>query len=205
MRLAFALASLALVAGCGDSAITNGKDMAMPDFAMALPDLSTLPDFAMAKDLTAPPIDSAGLQCGNATCAANQLCCYQQIPDAGISAMCASSCPDGGIATTCDGPEDCMPNAKYCCAKIDIGPGNPPNCPVNSASANCAASCPATFLLMCPAMDQVRLCHQTADCADDPNNGNCCTYSPPGGASVEFCASAFVAAGIKMAGGTCTP
>ncbi|MBI2393320.1 MAG: hypothetical protein HYV09_27295 [Deltaproteobacteria bacterium] len=92
---------------------------------------------------------------------------------------------------TCRGPADCPFDKKYCCAKIQLGPGTPPSCPMTTASTSCQSSCPTNIPFSCPANGMMKLCKVRSDCADDSSNPNCCRITASGSNAV-FCVSDIV-------------
>src|SRR5438046_2873443 len=68
------------------------------------------------------------------------VCCVT-FGGAGTMESCGSSCPDGGATVGCNGPENCTAAAQYCCGTINVGPGTPPNCPVESVETKCTTKC----------------------------------------------------------------
>ncbi len=139
-----------------------------------------------AKDSGAA-VDGAGVVCGTGgTCAIGDVCCGMRT-DGGGTLSCVASCPHGGFVVSCDGPEDCTSGAEnYCCATFKIGAGTPPSCPAESISAACTTTCTTSLQLACPSTSTVRLCHESADCADDPAHNRCCLFSQ-GGQRATFC------------------
>lgn len=113
-------------------------------------------------------------------------------PDAAADA--APEVGDGGPGPTeagtfsCREPGDCTASQPYCCAKIQLGPGTPPSCPMTTASTSCESSCPTNIPFSCPANGTLKLCKVKSDCADDTSNPNCCRMSASGSSAV-FCVS----------------
>jgi hypothetical protein len=96
--------------------------------------------------------------------------------------------PQDAIALTCQSPADCADGGPtICCGSLVAGAGNPPNCPINSLTSACAASCTTSIKLTCNATSTVRACAQNADCTE-ASYGKCCTFSD-GVNTATFCAS----------------
>ena len=139
-----------------------------------------------------------GVVCGAAACTGSDVCCAI-VSDGGATPSCLASCP-AGTAIACDGPEDCTNGAaKYCCGTLQTSAGTPPSCPILGVSTECRATCTTNIALQCPGTTTLRQCHKTADCADDPQNDKCCTFTS-GGQSSTFCTSALAA---STGGGQC--
>jgi hypothetical protein len=144
--------------GAGPSDLRAGEDMIMSM------DLGVPEDLAMRADMSVPP---------------------DLEKPADMSAPPDLGRPD--MATTCSGPLDCTLTKPYCCGKLEIGAGVPPNCPIKSVSIACEASCAGRIPLACPGMGQTRLCKAAADCASDPGTyKHCCQFSA-GTVMVNLC------------------
>jgi hypothetical protein len=93
--------------------------------------------------------------------------------------------PDMG---PCTGPEGCPQNAPVCCADVAIGPGNIPNCPIQSVTPMCVNACATNLPIQCPYNARAALCHVAADCTDG-NYPYCCLFKN-GGTPITACVSA---------------
>jgi hypothetical protein len=115
MKLAFALAGLVTVAGCGTSALPPSTS----DLLGASPvDAARSPDDGGASDLAASPPDAAfavGVPCGGPICdtTTGLVCC-----EVGTVACMPPPCGAGIQTDGCDGPEDCSGGAR-CCLFVD--------------------------------------------------------------------------------------
>jgi hypothetical protein len=154
------------------------SDTAPPDDAKA----EQLAD-QIGPDITVLDVSTEGILCGQSVCSGSDQCCAEV--DGGTTyTQCMPSCPDGGVSLSCDGPEDCVGKGLFCCAKLHVGYGSAPNCPIESAVASCTAACDTDVPMNCPDDGQVRLCHLSADCDNDMPY--CCVFQQ-GGAGVTFC------------------
>lgn len=110
-----------------------------------------------------PPDANIGVVCGNATCAANQVCCETAGGIGGGNPQfdCADKCDKGQGTFACDGPEDC-PGQECCFSRTD---------------SSCAASC---------GIGEQQACRTDADCPGGVDS--CCPTQYP---NVELCGICF--------------
>ncbi|MBK6697919.1 MAG: hypothetical protein IPG50_37880 [Myxococcales bacterium] len=172
-----------------------GSDSSVGDAAVPLPDSTTPP----ASDGAVLPDGASAVGCPANPCGPGNVCCYvKQSPTSG-DFVCQPTCPTDPV--DCAGPQQCGTAAPLCCARVGFGPGSLPNCPIEAVVTKCAASCTTNFALSCNVNNTMRLCHEKADCASDPQNKNCCTYIGTGVSSI-VCVSDLIR---DVAGLLCVP
>lgn len=131
-------------------------------------------------------------------CPGTDVCCYVKEGFQNGDWRCQASCPGG--ATNCVGPQQCAAG-QLCCGTVTFGNGSIPNCDIDAIASSCTTSCTTNLGLSCNVTNTLRLCHQNADCATDPQNKNCCTYNGSG-VSAIVCVSDLVR---DVAGLNCLP
>jgi hypothetical protein len=97
-------------------------------------------------------------------------------------------------------PSDCP--GQVCCTEVPLTGGSPPNCTNGTVTSSCkpASACPTKLGgFTCSGTEQLPLCTTKADCASDPGNNLCCTFTQDGGGTLSFCGNSLVTLG----GGTC--
>jgi len=115
-------------------------------------------------------------------------------PDSGLPDVVIS--PDA-VSLTCQSPSDCGGGSTpICCATLSAGAGTPPNCPIDSLTSSCKATCTTSMNFSCNSISTVRGCAQSSDCPE-PTYGKCCTFTDANNNTATFCTSA----GIAAAGG----
>lgn len=132
-------------------------------------------------------------------CPGTDVCCYVKEGAQDGTWKCQPTCPGG--ATSCVGPQQCPSGNPLCCGTVTFGGGSVPNCDINAIASTCSASCTTNLGLSCNVTNTLRLCHQNADCASDPQNKNCCTYLGAG-VSAIVCVSDLIR---DVAGLSCLP
>jgi hypothetical protein len=111
-------------------------------------------------------------------CTAGSVCCYVSQSATSGDFVCQGSCPDNR-PVECVGPQQCGSGA-VCCGTVRFGSGSVPNCPIDALSSQCVDKCQPNWGLSCNVTNTMRLCHEKADCASDPEHPNCCTYNGSG-------------------------
>jgi hypothetical protein len=192
--------------GACDNPVRNDAppDLAVPDLAMAPPDMTVVPDFS-------------GILCGTALCkTVTEVCCVTPT-GSGYAEACTAhdSCPAGSNPLACDGPEDCPVAPGGCCVTISGSGSIDAGATSGQGSASCVMAC-----TLSGAVDskgnfsaQTRLCHSKADCnglmgtitlpvfgSSTSAFDSCCTQSQAG--PYTFCAPASV---NGVYGVTCPP
>ncbi len=142
----------------------------------------------------APPVDSGGplydFGCGGPmACQLSDVCCASTGSMVTFACVAQASCP-AADKISCDGPDECVgTNTPICCGvETTNGSGNYPQCNPATLGTSCttAANCPTHLGTSCTDTTTVVLCHVMSDCAGDPTNNQCCTFTS-GGASLTFC------------------
>ena len=182
---------LALASGCGGPS-GGAADLAVPDVAVAPPDLLPPPDLFQY-----PVLDLAGARvaCGVATCAPGQECCVPLSikSDAGLG--CAVACGADQFGEACTGPSDC--GGYPCCFTVSQGAHG-----AVSIGDNLCSRLPTDCR---PAIDTLngvlvtRRCDTNADCtayAPDTTVDKCCSITAPQG-TLKLCGNATLAALLK--------
>jgi hypothetical protein len=77
----------------------------------------------------------------NTTCAAGEVCCYNEMPGVPDSCAAPGQCGSSYVELSCSGPDDCP--GQVCCA-MGMYVGNPPNQEFMYSSISCKATCPYT-------------------------------------------------------------
>jgi hypothetical protein len=138
---------------------------------------------------------------GNTACSLDKICCTNPGPPVSFSCVPMASCPMAD-QITCDGPDECGGATPVCCGKdVPNGTGTFPQCNPASVSTLCssAAACQTNLPQSCNETATVVICHVKADCAADPTNNKCCTFTS-NGAELTFCIDGTTAA---LGGATC--
>ena len=115
------------------------------------------------------------IECGSQTCAAPNLCCWDQD---GESGSCSLNCSNGDITFPCDGSDDCAAG-DVCCFENNFG---------DSTACQLAANCESN--------DEWALC--------DPNDGEPCSLPNRECVSEDRVAGQFVAASVPSGTYLCT-
>jgi hypothetical protein len=203
------LAGAGLAAGCGDAnlieippdgggdtvdATTTGPDGAAPP-SDRRPD--SPPDDRPPPTPPPPPVDAglrspdASIACGASgqTCGGGQVCCVALDGGTTPSFSCKDSC-GSAPSIGCDGPEDCA--GSVCCAKISVGAGSAPACPIEKAQSSCETTCTSSIPRGCPGNATLHSCRTKSDCTTEPRFNQCCRFATPLG-PVSVCADLLLA------------
>jgi hypothetical protein len=190
---------LLAAAACGDTAVI--QDGSTHDLSASHDMIPPPPDMSIP--------DSAGIQCGQMSCGAGQVCCLVPTGGTMFSAMCADKAAcntDAGAALQCDGPEDCSSATPTCCIDLQLAfggnfGGDGGGTATGGGNSQCVATCTASVTIaknFASADLHTRLCHQAADCTGLTGKtplaptpvpfDHCCTQM--GSSSPQFCAPA---------------
>jgi hypothetical protein len=138
---------------------------------------------------------------GNTACTLDKVCCSMPAATTTFACVAPASCTMAD-QINCDGPDECGGSTPVCCGVYaGNGTGSVPNCGIATLGTSCtsAAQCPTHLESNCSDTTKVHICHVTAECAGDPTNNKCCTFTS-GAASLSFCIDSFTA---SLGGGVC--
>jgi len=134
-------------------------DLSVGDLASA--DLAPLDLSSASSDLAGADLAPiVSITCGAQACTGTQLCCLAGSATNGSCVPSGNGCSGGASPFACDGPEDCA--GAFCCVYVDARTSGS-----LSGRAQCGASCTGSLTASGSGyIEQSRLCHSDADCAN---------------------------------------